>query len=410
MKRLICSFCKKKRNEVDQLIQGPELTEGTIYICNECVDDCHSTIHDAHQTDVTKNVSGVISHKPEEIKAELDKYIIGQEDPKISMSVAIYNHYKRITNTDKSVELDKSNLLMIGPSGSGKTHLVKTIAKIFKLPYVIADATTLTESGYVGQDVESLIELLIHNADGDVELAQKGIIFLDEIDKKSRKSENNTATRDVSGEGVQQGLLKIIEGTVVHLHESYNRPEAIDFDTSNVLFICSGAFVGLDEIVRQSSQPYGIGFGAAIKNKDAAPNIVKNVTSQHLIKYGMIPEFVGRVPLIVVFDDLEIDSLIRILKEPKNSIVSQFQRLFEMDNVILEFDDKYLHAVAEACIKQKIGARGLRSVVEKTLEQTQYLLPNLAKSGVTKINVDSQGLTTYTYKVKKERKRKVNNE
>lgn len=402
-KKLTCSFCDKSRSKVDVMIQGPMLSGIQLYICNECVDHSHGVIHGDEAPVKAVTTSNADKHTPETIKSELDKYIIGQDDPKVAMSVALYNHYKRIDNTNASVELDKSNMLMIGPSGSGKTLLVKTVARLFNLPYVIADATTLTESGYVGQDVEQLIELLLHNANGDVELAQKGIIFLDEIDKKSRKSESNSATRDVSGEGAQQALLKLIEGTVIHLHETYARSEAIDFDTKNVLFICSGAFVGLDKIVSQARQSTGIGFGAAVSNKDVGPGILKTVTSLDLIKYGMIPEFVGRVPLIVAFDDLEAATLVRILKEPKNSIVSQFQQLFAMDGVALEFDDKYLHSVAESCIKTGIGARGLRSIIEKALQSTQFMLPSLSKDGVVKVIVDSQGLSTNVYKEKRKR-------
>ncbi len=407
--KIACSFCNKTRKEVDHLIEGPTVQGMLLYICNECVDHSHHTLHgtEPETTEIDDTIPLYTAHTPEMIKAELDKYIIGQDDPKISVSIAVYNHYKRIGNTNAEVELDKSNLLMIGPSGSGKTLLVKTVAKFFNLPYVVADATTLTESGYVGQDVESLVEMLIHNANGDVDLAQKGIIFLDEIDKKSRKSENNTATRDVSGEGVQQALLKLIEGTVVHLPESYTRHEAIDFDTKNVLFICSGAFVGLDEIIKQKNTTSGIGFGATVKSSTTVSS-VKHVSPQDLIKYGMIPEFVGRVPTVVVFEELDAPALVKILTEPKNSIVSQFKQLFRMDNVQLEFDDKYLHNVAEECIRQKIGARGLRSIIDRTLKNTQFVLPSLAKTGVTKVVVDSQGLPTNVYKEK--RKRKISNE
>lgn len=401
---LECSFCGKGRNEVEQMIEGPNITDVPLYICNECIDYSHQIIHEDDGLETL-----TVPHKlynPEEIKAELDKYVIGQDNAKTAISVAIYNHYKRIDNTDKSIEIDKSNLLMIGPSGCGKTLMVKTIAKLFDMPYVIADATTLTEAGYVGEDVENLVELLIQSADGNVAKAQRGIIFLDEIDKKSRKSENNTGSRDVSGEGVQQALLKLIEGTVVHIQDSYSRSDPIDFDTTDVLFICSGAFVGLDDIIRQGRKQSGIGINAELKEKDVNKELIKETCSEDLIKYGLIPEFVGRCPVLVVFDNLDEETLVRILKEPRNSIVSQFKHLFQIDGVVLEFDDKYLHNVAATCLKQKIGARGLRGIMEKTLQSTQFILPRLAKSGVAKINIDSQGLPIHIYK--KSRKKEGN--
>lgn len=402
-KVLSCSFCGKGRNEVEQMIEGPLVSEIPLYICNECVDYSFQVIHEAdkEQTDATELPKPKI-YAPEEIKSELDKYIIGQDNPKIAISVAIYNHYKRIGKKIDDVEIDKSNLMLIGPSGVGKTLVVKTVAKMFDLPYVIADATTLTEAGYVGADVENLIELLIQNSNGDIARAQQGIIFLDEIDKKSRKSESATVSRDVSGEGVQQALLKLIEGTVLKISDSYGN--LTDFDTKDILFICSGAFVGLDDIIKQNRKTSSIGINAVIKNKDDSTEIVKSVTSADLIKYGLIPEFVGRVPVVVVFDDLDIDILMKILKEPKNSIVSQFKSLFKIEGIDLEFDDKYLLSVADQCLKQKIGARGLRGVVEKTLMQTQYGLPRSAKEGVTKIIVDGQGLVKYIYKNKKAKK------
>ena len=405
---LSCSFCAKGRSEVEQMIEGPVVAGQSLYLCNECIDYSHKLIHEDDCPSIeTSEVRK--SAVPEEIKHELDKYIIGQDNAKTAISVAIYNHYKRIDNKDTSIEIDKSNLLMIGPSGCGKTLMVKTIAKMFDMPYVIADATTLTEAGYVGEDVDNLIELLIQNADGDIEKAQKGIIFLDEIDKKSRKGESNTGSRDVSGEGVQQALLKLIEGTVVHIQsESYSRADPIEFDTKDVLFICSGAFVGLEDIIRQSKKRSGIGINAELKDKDQSKELIKETTAEDLIKYGLIPEFVGRCPVIVVFDSLDEDVLVRILKEPRNSIVSQFKHLFQIDGVVLEFDDKYLHTVATNCLKQKVGARGLRGFIEKTLLSTQFVLPRLAKTGVTKIMIDSQGLPIHIHK--KTRTKKATNE
>lgn len=287
---------------------------------------------------------------------------------------------------------------MIGESGCGKTLTVKTIAKLFDLPYVIADATTLTEAGYVGDDVETLIKKLLQNAGDDVEKAQHGIIFIDEIDKKSRKSESSTVSRDVSGEGVQQSLLKLIEGTIIKI-DDYD--ETIDFDTKDVLFISSGAFVGLDEIIRKNRSKTSIGIGATLNTKQSFSKIAKTATSDDLIKFGLIPEFVGRHPVHVVFDDLTPDMMIRILREPKNSIISQFQALFKFEGITLDFDDKYLHNVADECLKQKVGARGLRTIIERDLQATQFVLPRLAKEGVNKILVDANGTIKHVYKTKK---------
>lgn len=404
---LKCSFCGKGRGKVDQMIQGPVINNDiNLYICNECIDYSYDVIHELEK-DMLGSFSSdheISTLSPEEIKAQLDNYIIGQDLPKIAMSIAMYNHCKRINRSASDVDIDKTNLLMIGPSGSGKTLMVKTIAKLFKLPCVIADANTLTESGYVGQDVDSLIERLIHEAGGDIELAQKGIIFLDEIDKKARRASHGHTARDVSGEGVQQGLLKLIEGTVIRLPETYTRTEAIEIDTSNILFVFSGAFIGLDEIINQSRNSTGVGFSAQIKNKTLLSGITKEVNSQDLINYGFIPEFVGRVPAVVVFDEIDVASLERILTEPKNSIVSQFRELFKMDGVELVFDDKYLHSVAEDCIKQKIGARGLRGIIERTLQSTQFILPRIAKEGVIKIIINGNGLPTYIHKPTRKRK------
>jgi len=405
-KNITCSFCSSGRKQVNQMIEGPIYNNNNLYICDTCVDYLHQILHDNKDSPLVEIKDKILS--PEEIKEYLDKYIVGQDAAKISISVAMYNHFKRINNNQQDTEIDKSNVLMIGSSGCGKTLLVKTIAKLFDLPYVIADATTLTEAGYVGQDAENLIDLLIQNAGGNLEKAQRGIIFLDEIDKKSRKSESSTVTRDVSGEGVQQALLKIIEGTIIKVTNVFDRMETADFDTKNILFICSGAFVGLSDIIKKSRDVSTIGIGATIKNLVKDDDIIKTVTSEDLIKYGLIPEFVGRCPIVVVFDDLDTESLVRILKEPKNSIVSQFKALFKIENVDLEFDDKYLNSIASECIKQKIGARGLRGIIEKVLQQTQFLLPRLAKEGVTKVAIDGQGLARYVYKT--EKKKLVNNE
>lgn len=397
IKKLIkCSFCGKGRHQVEQMIEGPVVSGDHIYICNECVDVSYDILNKEEPKKIRKKKEKIPT--PEQIKLQLDEYVIGQDDAKVAVSVAVYNHYKRIHSTSKT-EIEKSNLLMVGASGSGKTLTVKTIAKLFDLPYVIADATSLTEAGYVGEDAENLIKRLIQNAGEDIEKAQHGIIFLDEIDKKSRRSESATVSRDVSGEGVQQALLKLIEGTKLTIENGYDDP--IEFDTKDVLFICSGAFVGLDEIIRKNRSKTSIGIGAALNTKEPFSRIVKTVTQEDFIKYGLIPEFVGRCPITVVFDDLTPDMMIRILKEPKNSIVSQFKALFKYEGITLDFDDKYLLNVAEECLRQKVGARGLRTIMEKDLQSTQFILPRLAKEGVNKIFVDATGTIKYVYKAKK---------
>jgi ATP-dependent Clp protease ATP-binding subunit ClpX len=403
IKKIInCSYCGKSRHQVEQMVEGPEFNGKNIYICNECVDVTYNILH-TEEVDVTIKKKKEKIPTPEQIKAFLDEYVIGQDGAKIAISVAVYNHYKRINNKSKT-EIEKSNLLMIGESGCGKTLTVKTIAKLFDLPYVIADATTLTEAGYVGEDVENLIKRLVQNADEDLDKARMGIIFIDEIDKKSRRSESATVSRDVSGEGVQQALLKLIEGTIVKIDDGFEDP--IDFDTKDILFICSGAFVGLDEVIRKNRSKTSIGIGASLNMKIPFSQAVKSIQPDDLIKYGLIPEFVGRCPVTVVFDDVTIDMLLRILKEPKNSIVEQFKALFKYEGVTLDFDDKYLQNVAESCLRQKIGARGLRSIMEKDLQATQFILPRLAKDGVNKIFVDATGTIKHVYKAKK----RANNE
>lgn len=396
-----CSFCNKDRNHVEHMIEGPIKENKPLYICDECVEDSYNALHAAADDEDKADKKEKKVLFPEAIKAHLDDYIIGQESAKVALSVAIYNHYKRIHNHSEEVEIEKSNVLMVGPSGSGKTLTVKTIAKLFDLPYVIADATSLTEAGYVGEDVINLIKRLLDNADGDVELAQQGIIFIDEIDKKSKKGESATVSRDVSGEGVQQALLKLIEGTVVKLEDDYD--ETVEFDTKDVLFIVSGAFVGLDEIIKKQRSKSSIGIGATLATKTAFSEIAKTAELDDFVKYGLIPEFVGRCPISVVFDDLDVDMMVRILKEPKNNIVSQFKALFKYEGVILDFDDKYLHNIAEICIKQKVGARGLRSALERDLQSIQYILPRLAKEGVSKIFIDDLGNAKYIYKEKRKK-------
>ena len=375
-KKLYCSFCGKSQNEVRKLIAGP-----SVYICDECIELCNEILAEEYEKEDIE--PGISLPKPRAIKAFLDEYVIGQEQAKKILSVAVYNHYKRIHTRREidGIELQKSNILLIGPTGCGKTLLAQTLAKMLNVPFTIADATTLTEAGYVGEDVENIILYLVQAADYDVERASQGIVYIDEIDKISRKTDNPSITRDVSGEGVQQALLKIIEGTVANIPPKGGRKhpqqEFLKIDTTNILFICGGAFVGLEEIIRSRIGVRGMGFGVEIKEERDRSKILKHLQPEDLIKYGMIPEFVGRMPVNATLDELSEEDLMKILVTPKNAVVKQFQKLFRMEGVELKFTEGALKAIVKEAIKQKTGARGLRSIIEYVLLDIMFILPDL---------------------------------